>query len=219
MKTKPGRIFLCLLGIPPALVFLFWTDAVFAAEEGAAQPQAGANDAHQPAQGQFFAKKEYQHSPLPKYETAKDKLPAPIYDENPLWVKMYWKSWELAFRNFHEPATGSGYVSQFIDAAFNQNIFQWDTCFMTMFCNVAHPLVPGIGSLDNFYCKQFEDGEIPREIDRTTGVCFAGWLNPQKKPLFSVGGWKGWETNSRNVPVEYRGANRPNSRRIPPSTR
>ena len=82
---------------------------------------------------------------------------------------MYWKAWELAFRNFHEPAPGSGFVSQFIDAAFNQNIFQWDTCFMTMFCNYAHPLVPGIGSLDNFYAKQHEDGEICREIGRATG--------------------------------------------------
>jgi len=67
---------------------------------------------------------------------------------------MYWKSWELAFKNFHEPASGSGYVSQFIDAAFNENIFLWDTCFITMFCNCAHPLVPGIASLDNLYAKQ-----------------------------------------------------------------
>ena len=129
----------------------------------------------------YFAKKAYQPAPLPKFGAVKNELPAPIFDENPLWLKMYWKSWELAFRNFHEPAAGSGYVSQFIDAAFNQNIFQWDTCFMTMFCNYAYPLVPGIGSLDNFYCKQYADGEIPREIDRTTGVCFVAWLNPQKK--------------------------------------
>ncbi len=64
---------------------------------------------------------------------------------------------------------GSGFVSPFIDAAFNQNIFLWDTCFMTMFCNYAHPYVPGICSLDNFYAKQHADGEICREINRTTG--------------------------------------------------
>jgi len=39
---------------------------------------------------------------------------------------------------------------------------------MTMFCNYAHPCVPGIGSLDNFYVKQHEDGEICREINRAT---------------------------------------------------
>ena len=118
----------------------------------------------------YFAKSAYEPSPLPKFETTRDKLPSPIYDENTNWVAMYWRSWELAFRNFHEPAQGSGYVSQFIDAAFNENIFQWDTCFMTMFCNYAHPLVPGIGSLDNFYRMQYPDGEIAREIDRSTGA-------------------------------------------------
>jgi len=94
---------------------------------------------------------------------------------------MYWKSWELAFRNFPEPATDSGYVSQFIDAAFNENIFLWDTCSMTMFCNYAHPLVPGLASLDNFYAKQHADGEICREINRSTGqdcanTAAGGWL-------------------------------------------
>ena len=35
---------------------------------------------------------------------------------------------------------------------------------MTMFCNYAPSLIPGIGSLDNLYAKQHEDGEICREI-------------------------------------------------------
>ena len=140
------------------------------------------------------------------FETTKDKLPSPIFDENPVWVKMYWKSWDLAFRNFHEPAANSGYVSQFIDAAFSQNIFQWDTCFMTMFCNVADPLVPGIGSLDNFYCKQYDDGEIPRELDRATGIRYVEWFNTQGKPFYSRLGWK---TGQSYVPVEYRGRKPP----------
>ena len=114
---------------------------------------------------------------------------------------MYWKAWELAFNNFHEPASGSGFVSQFIDAAFNQNIFLWDTCFMTMFCNVAYPLVPGIGSLDNFYAKQHTDGEICREIGRATGVDYAEWVNREDKGLFSRWGWNG----APNAPVIYRG--------------
>ena len=36
----------------------------------------------------------------------------------------------------------------------------------------ADPLVPGISPLDNFYARQHEDGEICREIDRTTGKDF-----------------------------------------------
>jgi len=54
---------------------------------------------------------------------------------------------ELAFENLREPASGSGLVSQFVDAASNQNIFLWDKCFMTTFCDHAHPYVPRICSL------------------------------------------------------------------------
>ena len=140
------------------------------------------------SQGRYFAKKEYVPQPLPKFAETKDKLPSPIYDENPLYVQMYWKAWELAFRNFYEPQPGSGFVSQFIDAAFNENIFLWDTCFLTMFCNYGHPLVPGIGSLDNFYAKQYEDGEICREINRTTGRDFAQWVNRDRpEPVQPLG--------------------------------
>ncbi len=139
----------------------------------------------QTEQGVYFGKKQYIPAPLPKFSETKDRLPGPIYDETPLYVRMYWKTWELAFRNFYEPKPASGFVSQFIDAAFNQNIFLWDTCFLTMFSNYGHPLVPGIGSLDNFYAKQHEDGEICREIDRATGRDYAEWVNRERKDLFS----------------------------------
>jgi hypothetical protein len=136
-------------------------------------------------QGGYFSKKEYVPQPLPTLAETKARLPGPIFDDNPVYVAMYWKAWELAFRNFYEPQPGSGFVSQFIDAAFNQNIFLWDTCFLTMFCNYGHPSVPGIGSLDNFYAKQHETGEICREIDRTTGQDFAQWQNTEGRNLFS----------------------------------
>jgi hypothetical protein len=152
------------------------------------------------AQGQFFVKKEYTSHPLPTFAALRGQLPAPICDAKPVWIQTYWKAWELAFGNFHEPAPGSGYVSQFIDAAFNQNIFLWDTCFLTMFCNVAHPLVPGIGSLDNFYAKQHAYGEICREIDRQTGADYTEWINREGQSLFSRWGWNG----ARNAPVVYR---------------
>ena len=155
-------------------------------------------------QGIFFAKKNYNPRPLPVFVTTKDKLPSPIYDEDPNYVRCYWKAWELAFRNFHEPAKESGFVCQFIDAAFNQNIFLWDSCFMTMFCNYAHPYVPGICSLDNFYAKQHDDGEICREINRTTGKDFEPWINRENKPLFSRWGYC-WQKGHKQTDVVYKG--------------
>jgi glycogen debranching enzyme len=155
-------------------------------------------------QGKYFAKKRYEPRPVPTFAATRDKLPAPIFDEDPNYVRCYWKAWELAFRNFHEPAPGSGFVTQFIDAAFNQNIFLWDTCFMTMFCNYAHPYVPGIGSLDNFYIKQHEDGEICREINRTTGMDFEQWVNAKDEPMFSRWGYT-LDTGQKRVSVVYQG--------------
>jgi len=149
--------------------------------------------------GAYFPTKKYAPHPLPRFADMRDQLPAPILDEKPQYLAMYWKAWELAFKNFHEPQPGSGFDSQFIDAAFNENIFQWDTCFMTMFCNVAHPLVPGIVSLDNFYSKQHQDGEICREICRATGADCDFWVNHEHKPLFSRWGWG----QSANDPVIY----------------
>jgi hypothetical protein len=137
------------------------------------------------SRGMYFARKAYFPAPLPKFEGTRNKLPSPVFDEDPACVQMYWKAWELAFLNFYEPPPGSPFVSQFIDAAFNQNIFLWDTCFMTMFCNYGYPCVPGICSLDNFYCRQFEDGEICREIDRTTGKEFREWVNREGQGLLS----------------------------------
>lgn len=211
MKTKTKKFMSALFEVLIALLSIFMATTLFASEEqNSSSSLADLRPAKISSQGQYFTKKQYQPAPLPQFESVKNKLPAPIFKENPLWVRMYWKSWELAFRNFHEPGAGSGYVSQFIDAAFNDNIFQWDTCFMTMFCNCAHPLVPGISSLDNFYCKQYEDGEISREINRTTGVCYSGWDNVQRKPLYSA--W-GWGTNEGNVPVVYRDRKAPD---LPP---
>jgi len=157
--------------------------------------------------GQYFEKKAYTPAPIPQFAALRDELPSPIYEARPLWVQVYWKAWELAAKNFYEPPAGSGFVSSFIDAAFNANIFLWDSCFMTMFCNYGHPLVPGISTLDNFYAKQHADGEICREIVRAKGVDYGPWTNPKGKPLFSRWGWPGYQASvsrERNAPVRYR---------------
>lgn len=179
------------------------------------QMQAQDRSSHDPRQlerGRYSQKKNYTPAPLPKFNETKLELPSPIYDESQLFVKLYWKAWELAFKNFHEPAAKSGFVSQFIDAAFNDNIFLWDTAFMTMFCNVAHPLVPGIESLDNFYIKQHPTGEICREIQRHTGLDFAPWVNSEDSTLFSRWGWVFPPTKQTSVIYKGRTAPAPNPR-------
>lgn len=139
-------------------------------------------------QGLYFSKKSYTPTnTIPKYSELAKQLPSPIYDDNPELVRLYWRTWELASGNFYEPTPKNKFVSPYIDATFNNNIFFWDTAFMTMFLNYAHPLTPGIASLDNFYAKQHEDGEICREIARDDGADI--WLNKGEKVLYSDWGW------------------------------
>ena len=122
--------------------------------------------------GKYFAKKTYSDTALPQFERDKDKIPIPILDGDPGWLDMYWKCWELALTKAKKPYPNSPFVSNYIDEAFNDNIFQWDTHFMLMFWNYIFYLFPAIQSHDNFYCRQHENGYICREIKEHTGEDF-----------------------------------------------
>ena len=137
--------------------------------------------------GVYFAKKKYIPEPLPTFAANRDKLPAPIIDGKPEYLDMYWKCWELAFQHLRQPPPDSGFVSNYLDEAFNPCIFQWDTVFMAMFARYGHHVFPAIQSLDNFYCKQKTNGFICREIKEPNGEDYHAEeshesINP---PLFS----------------------------------
>ncbi len=125
-----------------------------------------------------FIGRKYVPVPVPIFAQTKDKLPQPIFDEEPAYVDCYWKTWELAFRSFRQPGPQSTFPSNYIDEAFNEALFLWDTAFMTMFCRYGHPHVPGIQSLDNFYASQMPDGEIVREISEVDGSPRVNWAKP-----------------------------------------
>lgn len=137
--------------------------------------------------GKYFSKKTLTESVIPSFETSKDKLPSPILENNPEYIELYWKTWQLAFDHYKNPPTGSPFVSAYIDEAFAPNIFQWDTFFMIMFARYANHIFPAIQSLDNFYCRQYENGYICREIIEATGedFVFEGREHTVNPPLFS----------------------------------
>ncbi|WP_139902970.1 MGH1-like glycoside hydrolase domain-containing protein [Clostridium thermarum] len=135
--------------------------------------------------GMYFDRKVYEPFEVKIFEKVKDKLPNPILTRGNGIIDCYWYAVKLAYKNIKRPTAESGFVSDFVDAAFNEDIFMWDTAFITMFCNLFHKYIPGICSLDNFYCKQLEDGEIPRELVRETGRDFYKWVNVYDKPLYS----------------------------------
>ncbi|MBU1919855.1 hypothetical protein KKG66_03350 [bacterium] len=102
--------------------------------------------------------------PLPR-----KNLPHPLLTSNPEWVELYWFAWEVLWSKVHEGTKANGFVKHYLDEGFNEQIYQWDTCFMALFAMYGRDVFPAMESLDNFYLKQRADGYIQRVYHETTG--------------------------------------------------
>ena len=101
---------------------------------------------------------------IPSYDEIKDRLPRPIWDGHDDTLRCYDKAWQIAFRNLRRAKREAGFVSNFIDTAFNGYLFMWDSSFIVMFGKYASHIFDFQKTLDNFYSHQHRDGFICREI-------------------------------------------------------
>ena len=106
------------------------------------------------------------------FDEARDILPAPFWEGHEREVAMYWDAWRIAVGNIRQPQEGSGFVSPYLDIAYNGNIFMWDASFMMMFARYGYRFFPFQRTLDNFYAHQHPDGFICREIRADGSDCF-----------------------------------------------
>lgn len=114
-----------------------------------------------------------QQTDAPFFEQARALLPQPHWDANPTAIACYWKIWEIAFGNIGHPTPENDFVSSYIDTAFNNNIFMWDSAFILLFARYGTRAFNFQQTLDNFYRKQHSDGFICREIRQSDGSdCF-----------------------------------------------
>lgn len=128
----------------------------------------------------------------PKFISIKDQLPQPIWNSRPDVIKCYWRTWEIAFSNLKKVNPKSGFVSPFIDPAFNGHIFMWDCSFMTMFGKYANNVFNFQNTLNDFYTKQHPDGFICREIRQSDGTdCFERFDPSSTGP--NIMPWSEWE--------------------------
>ncbi len=107
---------------------------------------------------------------LKAFNTFKDYLPIPHLPAQPLFEDIYKAAWAIALENAVRPphaAVPEG--DPYLDACFSDNIFQWDSCFLTFWARYARNAFPGaqnvMSCLENFYALQEEDGAIAREYD------------------------------------------------------
>jgi hypothetical protein len=71
-----------------------------------------------------------------------------------------------AFRNIKPAGTESGFVANFIDTAFNDCLFMWDSAFILLFARYGSRAFDFQRTLDNFYAKQHPDGYTPPHATR-----------------------------------------------------
>ena len=116
-----------------------------------------------------FISKEPEKKALPLFQNSKEKLPIPLWDRHEDYIDAYYRAWEIAFGNLRTPSENTGFVSNFIDTAFNGHLFMWDSVFILMFGKYANRIFNFQGTLDNFYSHQHKDGFICRQIDEATG--------------------------------------------------
>ena len=103
-------------------------------------------------------------SPVPTYGTSKELLPKPFWDGHSDAVACHDKAWQIAFGNLREADPRSGFVSNYIDTAFNGCLFMWDSAFITMFGKYGVRAFDFHKTLNNFYARQHRDGFICREL-------------------------------------------------------
>lgn len=124
-------------------------------------------------QENLFKTVEPDYSAPPTFEDARGLLPKPFWLDHETVIECYWKSWEIAFSNLLPASPENGFVSPYLDTAFNGHLFMWDSAFAMQFAMYGSRAFNFQGTLDNLYCKQHPDGFICREIDEADGKdCF-----------------------------------------------
>ena len=129
---------------------------------------------------------------LPLFIERKEELPHPFWTGHDKVIDCYWKVWELAFRNLRKPKEENGFISNYIDTAYNDNIFMWDSAFICLFARYGSRVFNFQRTFDNFYVKQHPDGFICREIRAADGSdCFHRYDPVSTGP--NVIPWSEWE--------------------------
>jgi hypothetical protein len=129
---------------------------------------------------------------LPTFAQAKELLPVPVWEGQPDAIKCYWKSWELAFKNLRQPTPDNGFIADYIDTAFSNELFMWDSVFILFFGRYGRRAFDFQRTLDNFYASQHPDGFICKELSQLDGKDAFSPFDPSSTGP-NVLAWSEWE--------------------------
>ncbi len=108
------------------------------------------------------------------------KVPTPIFDEKPGYVELYWRAWEMAYDHVVED-TGVPHSPYMDEVCYDNVIWIWDSCFMTLFNKYASSdYFPGIDNLINIYAPLYDDVSSSQSIwfvDNPNLLAWVEWEN------------------------------------------
>ncbi len=128
----------------------------------------------------------------PSFSAVRNRLPAPSWPKRPDVVKLYWRTWELAFGNIRKIDGTKGFITPYIDPAFNNDLFTEDCGFMALFCKYGFRAFNFQQTLDNFYAKQHTDGFICRQLLGSNGNDAFERFDPSAAGI-NIFPWAEWE--------------------------
>ncbi|MBE2201612.1 MAG: glycoside hydrolase [Anaerolinea sp.] len=111
----------------------------------------------------------YEPVAIPPITEAKARLPIPVLPDQPEWVEMYWRAWEIAWGNIRRPGADTKLIAPYLDATGEKQLLLWDTAFAVQFGIYGRRAFNFARLLDNFYARQHDDGFICRELNAATG--------------------------------------------------
>lgn len=158
--------------------------------------------------GRYFPKKEYRDRAFVAWIEAEPRIMEAVLPDSTPLTQCYYHAWREAWQRTRRPLPDTGWVSNFFDPCPEEGPLDLEAvAFGTLLASLAGDPVPAARSLDNFYREQFSSGEIPAQLDRSTGreqesfrrrnmrqepVDFAPFLLPQGQgaPILA---WVEWE--------------------------
>lgn len=115
------------------------------------------------------------------------ELPEIVCESHPEWVGLYDRAWQIAFKNMEYPDR-EGWLPQMTCMPGAGILWQWDSCFMTLFSRYSNNTVSAMNNLDNLYRLQRDDGYMSMAYRiKTEEPAYGERINP---PLFA---WVEWE--------------------------